>query len=30
MPEANHQVVENPTIEKTLEEGSSNAEKEVK
>ena len=30
MPEANHQVVENPTIDKTLEEGSSNAEKEVK
>ena len=30
MPGANYQVFENPTIEKTLEEGSSKAEKEVK
>ena len=30
MPEANYHVVENPTIEKSLEEGSSKAEKEVK
>ena len=30
MPEANYHVVENPTIKKTLEEGSSKAEKEVK
>ena len=30
MPEANYHVVENPTIEKTLEEGSSKAEREVK
>ena len=30
VPEANYHVVENPNIEKTLEEGSSKAEKEVK
>ena len=30
MPEANYYVVENPTIEKTLEESCSKAEKEVK
>ena len=30
VPEANYHVVENPTIEKTLEEGSSKAEREVK
>ena len=30
MPEANYYVFENPTIEKTLEEGSSKAEKKVK
>ena len=30
MPEANYHILENPTIEKTLEEGSSKAEKEVK
>ena len=30
VPEANYHVVENPTIEKTLEKGSSKAKKEVK
>lgn len=30
VPEANYHVVDNPTVEKTLEEGSSKAEKKVK